>query len=104
MAGRMREHELEAALRGLLAELRLYGYHTADSRRSQAGFPDWVIIGVGGVLWRELKTETGRLSSAQLRVSWLLRAAGQDYAVWRPSDLQAGRISAELAGLIRRTI
>ena len=95
----MTEAELESAVRDLLALYRLYGYHTQDSRRSQPGFPDWVIVSVNGVLWRELKSETGELSTHQRQWRNLLIAAGQDWAVWKPRDLRSGRIEQELQAL-----
>lgn len=51
-----------------------------------AGFPDLVIVGHGLVLYREIKTDRGRLSTAQIR--WLaeLEDADQDVDVWRPRD------------------
>ena len=73
-------------------------YHTHDSRRSEPGFPDVVVVGPHGLLWRELKSSTGRLTPDQ-RV-WLdkLRQAGSDVDVWRPSDWP-GRVLTELAGI-----
>ncbi len=61
-------------------------YHTHDSRRSEPGFPDLVIVGTHGVLFRELKTERGRLTGPQN--DWLgrLARAGANAAVWRPAD------------------
>jgi hypothetical protein len=61
-------------------------YHTHDSRRSVAGFPDLVVVG-GSVLYAELKTETGRVSKAQQWWIDRLEAAGEEVHVWRPSDL-----------------
>ena len=60
-------------------------YHTHDSRKSAAGFPDLVIVRER-VVWAELKTEEGQLSAEQ--ANWIedLRAAGQEVYVWRPSD------------------
>lgn len=53
-----------------------------------SGFPDLVLVHPARklVLFREIKSERGRLSSAQ--VGWRndLVAAGADYAIWRPSD------------------
>jgi hypothetical protein len=92
------EGELEREVRRLLKELKLWGYHAHDSRRSQAGWVDWVIIGKRAI-FRELKSSTGQLSRDQVRVRDLLIAAGQDWALWRPSDLDSGRIRLELAGL-----
>lgn len=61
-------------------------YHTHDSRRSQEGFPDLVLIRRPVVIYRELKTEKGVVSRAQQ--TWLdaLVACGQDAKVWRPRD------------------
>lgn len=77
-------------------------YHTYDSRRSQAGFPDLVIVGSKGLIYRELKSDKGRLSPEQ--VFWLecLVTAGADAAVWRPADWPE-RIQVETAALGRVT-
>lgn len=63
-------------------------YHTFDSRRSQPGFPDLVLVR-DRVIYVELKRESGRLTDPQH--SWLtdLRDAGAEVYLWRPSDLQA---------------
>lgn len=95
----MTEAELERELRRLLTRHGLYGYHNPDSRRSAAGFPDWVIIGVGGILWRELKAPFEQPSGEQRRVGYLLQASGADWDVWRPLDFTTGRIAAELAAI-----
>ena len=75
-------------------------FHTYDSRRSPSGWPDLVLVNVrqGRLLFRELKTERGRVSPAQ--EVWLahLVAVGQDAAVWRPRDWVSGRVQRELAG------
>ena len=67
-------------------------YHTRDSRRSEPGFPDLVLsrgpaCGRPRVIFAELKTETGRLSPAQL--DWLetLRHCPDiESYIWRPSQ------------------
>ena len=84
--------------------MRLYCYHTYDSRRCARGFPDLVIIG-NRVLWRELKgwKPSSRPTREQVEVLQGLRDAGQDSAIWRPVDWFSGRIRNELAGLrVRR--
>ncbi len=108
----MREEEL---LRAVLDMARLLGITTAHFRTAQSqsgrwltpvggdgkGFPDLVLVG-SGVLYRELKTDAGRLRPEQ--VVWLreLKAAGQDADVWRPADLHSGRIEAELRAVRHR--
>ena len=75
-------------------------YHNPDSRRSQAGFPDLVLISSSRrrALFRELKKQDGRVSPKQKVVLAAMTAAGLDAAVWRPSDLASGRIARELRG------
>jgi hypothetical protein len=79
----------------------LYCYHTRDSRGSVAGFPDLVIVGHTGVLFRELKLLTGVVSPIQRSVLRRLSMAGADADVWRPADWASGRIAIELAAIRR---
>ena len=65
-------------------------YHTFDSRRSQAGFPDIVMAHPAhGTLFVELKRNSGKLTEDQ--EFWLncLRAAGSRTQVWRPSNIDS---------------
>ena len=62
-------------------------YHTYDSRRSAPGFPDLVLVKGERILYRELKTETGKLTDAQTLWGKKLREAGGNWTVWRPSQL-----------------
>ena len=62
-------------------------YHTYDARRSEPGFPDLVLVR-DRVLYRELKTDTGRVSKAQQEWADALTKAGADFKVWRPRDLK----------------
>lgn len=76
-------------------------YHTHDSRRSPAGYPDLFLARGGsrpGVLWVELKTMRGRVSAAQQEWLDLLAAAGQTAHVWRPSDWVDRTVHSVLAG------
>ncbi len=61
-------------------------YHTHDSRRSPAGFPDLLLLRRDRALALELKSERGRVTSAQ--VSWIaaLNAAGIEARIVRPGD------------------
>lgn len=60
-------------------------YHTRDSRRSESGFPDLVLIR-DGLIVAELKTADGRLTASQ--ANWLdsFRACGIAAYLWRPAD------------------
>lgn len=75
--------------------------HACDVYRSgsQAGFPDLVIIGLGGVLWRELKVPPDEPNRAQRIVGYTLTASRQDYGIWTPVDWEDGSILTELEGL-----
>jgi len=103
LAAAMSEAQLLATIRQACRTLGLPCYHTHDSRRSEPGFPDLVIVGER-VIYRELKSARGRLSAEQR--AWLdaLAHAGQDADVWRPDDLYSGRIIRELASLRRREV
>lgn len=61
-------------------------YHTHDSRRSQKGFPDVVMIRRGRLVVVELKTEKGVVTREQQAWLELFRSAGVPAYVWRPSD------------------
>ena len=75
-------------------------YHTFDSRRSAAGFPDLVLVRPPRVIFAELKSEKGRLDTRQRYSPRTGRALpnqkdwkdafescpGVDYYLWRPSD------------------
>jgi hypothetical protein len=97
------EAEFQALVLDLVRTLGLQAYHTHDSRRSQPGFPDLVIVGRDGVLFRELKTMDGRVSVDQKYWIEILRAAGADVGIWRPSSWP-DPITRELRALGRLTI
>lgn len=98
VAADMREAVLQARVEQHARALGWLAYHTHDSRRSAAGFPDLVLVHAGQrrTLFRELKTQRGRVSPAQ--ADWLraLVLAGEDAAVWRPADLLSGHVDDQL--------
>ena len=52
------------------------------------GFPDLVLAHAQrGVIFAELKTSIGKLSNAQHEWLTILKAAGAETYVWRPTDL-----------------
>lgn len=61
-------------------------YHTHDSRRSEPGFPDLVLVRGPDILYWELKAEKGRVSPEQERWIAALHGAGQETRILRPSD------------------
>ena len=85
-ASRMTEAQLQAAIIGAAHRLGWFVYHTHDSRRSEPGYPDLHLVheGRGLSLFRELKTQTGKLMPAQIAWQRALTAAGVDVDVWRP--------------------
>ena len=85
-------------------------YHTYDSRRSEAGFPDLVLAHRDhGVIFAELKSASGKLTPAQQKwqnelsdATRLSDCAGDRYIdvlVWRPADWDSGCIAQWLLGV-----
>lgn len=93
----MTESELQRLVCDL-ATLRGWSwYHTYDSRRSNAGFPDLVLRRGPRLVFAELKSAKGVVSPAQ--ADWLdgLRRTGVEVYVWRPVDWDNGTIDRLLA-------
>ncbi len=97
---------LAAVIRTGMKRRGLTWNHMAVALGSRRGFPDLVIWGPGGVIFRELKGTEGELTVVQLEIILSLRAAGQDAAVWWPEDYHLGLVASELdrvAGIAGRT-
>lgn len=102
VAAKMTEAELMEHVRLLCKELGLLAFHDHDSRRSWGpGFPDLVIAGPGGLIFREVKNAVNSLSPEQRRWGSVLSQAGADWAPWRPQDLLSGVISRTLGEIAR---
>src|SRR5215469_3352029 len=97
----MSETELDNQIRAIAKDLGLKRYHTFDSRKSPSGFPDLVLAGPGGVLFRELKRQDKKPTAAQQEWLTVLTQAGQDAGVWRPSSLLSGQVAHELTAIAR---
>ena len=82
----MTEAELQRNVLSLAAMTGWLAYHTYDSRRSQAGFPDLVLVRPPVLIYAELKSEAGRLTPQQHEWMEQLLACKQIAFVWRPSD------------------
>lgn len=85
------EKALQSLVEATAMQLGLLFYHTYDSRRSAAGFPDCTILGTRGIVFAELKREKGKATPAQKR--WLaalkLHENGNSpvlVRLWKPSD------------------
>lgn len=92
----MTEAQLQAAV---IACARLLGwrvYHTHDSRRSAAGFPDLCMVRDNRLIFAELKSARGRVSDDQ--EEWLLALieTGAEACVWYPTAWLSGEIEAVL--------
>ena len=80
----MTEKQFQAKVIDMAKIFKWTYYHTYSSKRSPAGFPDLVLVR-DRVLFRELKTDTGKLSPHQKLWGEKLTEGGADFAVWRPS-------------------
>jgi hypothetical protein len=97
-AAKMTERTFQAALVGFAQRVGWMVYHTYDSRCSEPGYPDLHLVHPvqGRSLFRELKTEKGKLTPAQQKWLAALKDAGVDADVWRPLGWFDGSIAAEL--------
>lgn len=100
----MTEAELQAEVIAECERFGLLWHHCPFGRRCDGspGLPDLIIAGERGVIFRELKTEAGQTSADQDRWAWdLTRPEGGFFrwGIWRPSDLESGRIKDELGCL-----
>ena len=88
----MPEKQLQQQVLDAARYLGYMCYHTYDARRSEPGFPDAILLGTGPRAGRlvvlECKTETGRLTQAQL--TWLgawMQVPAAVVMVVRPRDV-----------------
>lgn len=94
----MTEQELQRLVADACRQLGLLHYHTYDSRRSEPGWPDSVIVGTR-IIYRELKSARGELKPEQRRWGSRINRAGGDWSVWRPRDWDSGVIMSTLLEL-----
>jgi len=97
----MNHAQLQAGIVGLALDLGLHCHH-CPMLTSSPGWPDLVIIGDRGVLWRELKVPPDRLRRGQRALGYRLQAAGQDWEVWTPASWWSGRIRGQLRAIVRQ--
>jgi hypothetical protein len=61
----MKEAEYATRVEETANFLGLRWHHETDSRKSKAGFPDYVFVGPYGVLFLELKSDKGKATPQQ---------------------------------------
>jgi hypothetical protein len=90
---RITEKEFEQQFVQLAAMLSYKLYHTANSMKSQKGFPDWVAASETRkrTVFVELKVWPNKPTPEQLEWNRVLRAAGQLAFIWFPEDLDEMR-------------
>lgn len=85
----MSEKEFQKSVKSLAYALGWLTYHTFDSRRSDVGFPDLVLVKDDRLIFAELKSEKGKLTIKQDMWLQALDYTDVETYVWRPSDLPA---------------
>lgn len=88
----------------IVKRLRLpYAYHTHRSDMSEAGYPDWNVVGFPGcgTMYAELKAENGKFSAAQIDCMLHLEAAGERVTYFSAVDVFTGRMEQELTALTK---
>lgn len=95
---KMPERTLQSAVMDLAHLLKWRTYHTYDSRRSNAGFPDIVAVRGSRTVFIELKSDKGILSPEQADWGAALLAAGQEWYEFRPQHWHDGTVERVLRG------
>ena len=103
---RMPERDLQELVRRTALLFSWHFYHTHNSRRSDPGFPDCVMLQGSALMGEptrlvvaELKSAKGKVSAAQQ--GWLDRfreLPGAEVFVWKPADWLDGTIERVLRG------
>lgn len=100
-ANLMTEKQLQSAVMDTLRKFGWRAYHTFDSRRSGAGFPDIIAIRGDTGIAIELKRQKDKTKPERMREqhAWLTAFddAGFSTAMYRPSHWLDGTITRDLA-------
>jgi hypothetical protein len=81
------EKAWQAQIVELAGYYRWMVFHPYSMERSEPGWPDLTLVRPPELIFAELKTNTGRLTRAQVEWGRVLTAVpGVDYFVWRPRD------------------
>jgi hypothetical protein len=91
-----RVSELYSVVLVLAAERRLQVIHGLPRSMLAIGWPDLVVIGPGGTLFRKLLDEHGEPGGHSAIMLDCLYRSYADAGIWRPQDLHDGTIEAQL--------
>lgn len=96
----MTEGQLLEAIRGLAQVTGWLCYHTHDSRHSEPGFPDLVLLSAaqGRLIIAELKDATRKATPEQNKWLSALTHIGIENTLWRPQHLRDRTIEHVLKG------
>lgn len=89
MPTEMTERQWQAQIVETAKYLGWWVYHTHDSRRSEPGFPDLVLVRPPRLIFAEVKTAAGRLTQAQQDTIVMLDQTCAESYIWRPADWPA---------------
>jgi hypothetical protein len=97
----MLEADLQRSIISVARDAGFLVYATYRSQRSEPGFPDLVMVKPPRVIFAEIKTEKGRLSTGRMNKAntrwlpgqddWLealSHCIGVEYYLWRPGDVE----------------
>ena len=90
------EEDLLTMVRGTAQHHGWLTYHTKDSRGSEPGWPDLVLVRAPTVLFVELKPRGGKATPAQWRWIQALSACGLDARVVPYDSFEMRRLFADL--------
>jgi hypothetical protein len=85
----MTEKQFAAEVEPLFKLYHWKYYHTWNSQHSVPGFPDYCAVRDRQTIFIELKTETGKITQAQIEWIKALRKAKQQVFLFRPSDFDS---------------
>lgn len=88
----MTEAQLQRLVIELAVRLGFLVYHTHDSRKSQEGFPDLVLVKAPRVIFAELKGDSayGKRGPTPAQAMWIAAlelCTGVEIYVWYPKDI-----------------
>jgi hypothetical protein len=96
---KLTEKQFQGHITELAKLCHWWAYHTHDSRRSEAGFPDLVLVRGSWLVFAEIKVGDNKPTRKQLACLARLKATGANVFIWHPDDwpfiqelLQEGRM------------